>query len=271
MERASKFKSLVRYLKHWTILKFAPRKNRVYTQFQRFPNQYRALIERVIPKIRSRKQSGEPLEIVVFGCCSGAEPISLSSTMKKNFPDLQFSIRAYDIVPDVIDRAKDPHYSAEEVFSGPFVTTEFAAETFDKADQGYRVKPNIFKPISFAVGDMLDRDFISSLGSADLVFAQNVLFHLPAPSARQAFHNLNQLLQPGATLFINGMDMDMRVKLTKRYGLDPVEYLIEEIHNDARVDRGNGWANAYWGRKPFSRRSKEWIREQCTIYSKARA
>lgn len=268
MEEPSRIKTLLRHIKHWLVVKTAPRKNRVYTQFYRFPNQYRALIERIVPRIRAQRDG--PLQILVFGCCSGAEPISLASVLKKQFPDLDFQIRAYDIVPEVIERAQSPLYSEEEVFQGPFVTDTFVAETFEKTDEGYRVRPELMSHMTFAVGDMLDRVFIEGLGKVDLVFAQNVLFHLAPASARRAFANLNLTLRPGSALFINGMDVDMRVKLTKKFYLDPLEYLIEEIHNDARVDRGNSWAAAYWGRKPFSRRSREWIREHCTIYSKAR-
>jgi len=155
------------------------------------------------------------------------------------------------------------------VHQGPFVTEEFVGETFDLVDGRYRVKPEILRPISFRVGDMLDPGFIASLGQADLVFAQNVLFHLPAKNARRAFANLQQLMHSDSALFVNGMDIDMRVQLTKKFELQPEDYLIEEIHNDARQDRGDGWAGAYWGRKPFSRRSREWIREHCTIYRKA--
>ena len=267
MEKSSRLKNFLRHIKHWLILKTAPRKNRVYTQFYRFPHQYRALVEKVVPKLIEGGRG--PMKIVVFGCCSGAEPISLAAVLRKNFPELDFHISAYDIVPEVIERAQDPTYSREEVYQGPFVTEEFVRENFVAEGDRYRVKPEIMATITFAVGDLLERAFMADLGKFDLVFAQNVLFHLPATNARLAFANLNLLLQPGSALFINGMDVDMRVKLTRKFYLDPVEYLIEEIHNDARVDRGSGWASAYWGRKPFSRASREWIREHCTIYSKA--
>ena len=98
--------------------------------------------------------------------------------------------------------------------------------------------------------------------------AQNVLFHLPRQRAREAFDNLTALLKPKSALFINGMDTDMRIQLTKKSGLEPLDYLVEEIHEDARVDRGNAWAGSYFGRQPFSRSSRDWLRKYCTIYFK---
>ncbi|WGL18223.1 methyltransferase domain-containing protein [Microbulbifer bruguierae] len=267
MDSPSRLKNFIRHIKHWLIVKTAPRQNRIYTQFYRFPHQYQALVERVVPQMLNARES--PLRILVFGCCSGAEPISLSAVLHRHFPQLEYRIEAFDLVPSVIERAQNPCYSRDEVYQGPFVREDFVGETFDIEDGVYRVKPEILQPISFHVGDMLDENFIAALGQADLVFAQNVLFHLPATNARRAFANLQRLLHPGAALFINGMDTEMRVQLTKKFQLQPEAYLIEEIHNDARQDRGDAWAGAYWGRKPFTRRSREWIREHCTIYRKA--
>ncbi|WP_160326965.1 CheR family methyltransferase, partial [Thiomicrospira sp. XS5] len=88
------------------------------------------------------------LQILVFGCCSGAEPISLASVLKKQFPDLDFHIRAYDIVPEVIERAQSPLYSEEEVFQGPFVTDEVVAQTFETTEEGYRVRPDLMSHIT---------------------------------------------------------------------------------------------------------------------------
>jgi len=265
--------NVLRRLKHQFILRFAKRQNRVYTQFFRFPNQYRALNERVVAHLRPGHVDArtEPLEILVFACCSGAEAFSLAYVLQKNFPGLKFHIRAFDLVPEVIERARSAMFTRDEVYQGPFVTEEFVREAFDVVDGGtYRVKGAIAETISFAVGDLLDKRFMESLGKADIVVAQNVLFHLPRPNARVAFGLLDNALKPGAALFVNGMDTDMRIDLTRKSSLQPLDYLVEEIHNDARVDRGSGWAGAYWGRKPFSRKSREWLREHGTIYYKAR-
>ena len=263
----SKIKTLLRHIKYRLVLKFKPRQNRVYTQFYRFPNQYKALVERIIPRYQSTAET--PLDIVMFACCSGAEAFSLSKILQENFPTLRFRIRAFDIVEEVIQQAHSGTFSKDEVYASPFITEDFVATAFtaDK-DDNYQIKPHIAEPVEFAVGDMLDKSFIESLGKFDLVIAQNVLFHLPQSQSRIAFAHLCDLLKRDSTLFINGMDTDMRIKLTKLYKLQPLEYLIEEIHNDARVDRGAGWAGAYWGREPFSRNAKEWIRKHCTIYIK---
>ena len=268
--KSTKFWNFLRHIKYGLIVRFAPRKNRVYTQFYRFPHQFKALVEKVIPFLRDKNQSSadKPLEIAVFACCTGAEPITFSSVLQQHFPDQALKIRAFDIVDEVVERAKESVFSKDEVYSGPFVSNDFVEQTFDLIDGEYRVKPHISSSISFAVGNMLDSKFMDELGKFDLVMAQNVLFHLPRPQARDAFANLTKLLKPKAALFINGMDTDMRVELTKKFDLQPLEYLVEEIHEDARVDAGSAWAGRYFGRQPFSRSSKDWLRKYCTIYYK---
>ena len=185
----SEFKNLLRHIKYRLILKFKPRQNRVYTQFYRFPNQYKALVERVIPRYQKAKVA--PLEIVMFACCSGAEAFSLSNLLQENFPDLPFRIRAFDIVEEVIRQARTGTFSKDEVYASPFITEELVAATFNiDKENNYHVKPHIAEPIEFAVGDMLDKSFIGSLGQFDLVIAQNVLFHLPQTQSRIAFAHL---------------------------------------------------------------------------------
>lgn len=261
----------VRKLKHDLIVRYAKRENRIYTQFNRFPHQLRALVEQVVPQLRPNGTGAdaEPLDIVVFACCSGEEAFTLSHVLRRHFPELRYRIRGYDIVSGVIEKAKAGIFTREEAAWGPFVTDELVAEMFDPAGDGLlRVKTAISEPITFAVGNLLDKSFIDSLGKVDLLFAQNVLFHLPRPQAREAFRNINAALSAGGALFINGVDTDMRADMTRQLGLEPLEYLVEEIHNDARVDRGNGWASDYVGRKPFSRRGRDWLRRQGTIFLK---
>jgi chemotaxis methyl-accepting protein methylase len=147
------------------------------------------------------------------------------------------------------------------------VNDEFVNGLFDSDQTTCRVKPELAAVASFEVGDITDAAYMDRLPRSDFVFAQNVLFHLPRPVAKVAFKNLVSVLQKGGALFVNGMDTDMRIKLTKQHGLEPVPERIAEIHEDARVDRGTNWANSYWGREPL-KMSGEWVRKYCTIYVK---
>jgi chemotaxis protein methyltransferase CheR len=249
-------------------VRFAPRQNHIYSQFYRFPRQLEVLCDHVLPRIlASRADKERPLEVLVFACCGGEEAYTLASLLAQRAPGVPLRVRGYDIVPDLIAQAKQGTYTREHVYSSPFMTDGFVAGLFNVDGDTHTVKPEVAAVTSFEVGDITNAAAMATLPKSDLVFAQNVLFHLPRPVAREAFKNLVSVMRPGAALFVNGMDTDMRVKLTKQYGLEPVPERIVEIHEDARVDRGAHWAHSYWGREPF-KKSGDWVRKYCTIYFK---
>ena len=64
------------------------------------------------------------------------------------------------------------------------------------------------------------------------------------------------------------MDYDQRAALTRRARLRPLDYKIEQIHNDALSERAVGWPFGYWGLEPFSRYFIGWRRRYATIYLK---
>jgi chemotaxis methyl-accepting protein methylase len=250
---------------------FQPRQNHIYTQFCRFPSQCEVLVEDILPRLLAKRgvARDEPLEIAVFACCSGEEAYTLAYVLATRLPGLSFRVRGYDIVPAVIAQAKLGSYTREHVYSGPFVSEAFVTGLFEVRDDTHTVRPQFASLVSFEVGDMTDAAFMDRLPRSDLVFAQNVLFHLPRPVAKRAFENLVSLLGSGGSLFVNGMDTDMRSRLTRHHDLEPVTLRIAEIHEEARVDRGAHWANSYWGREPL-KMSGDWVRKYCTIYSKKR-
>lgn len=260
-----------RTLKYKLRLRFQPRKNQIYSQFYRFPHQYRVLREEVLPAqgFPAGTDSAEKLNVLMFGTCHGDELYSLSSELHAHSPRLSYDIRAFELVEELVTKTRSAAYTEEEVRFGAFVDDAFIDRTFDRADDQvplYRVKPHLVRPTYCAQGDILDSTFMEQLAPAHLVFAQNLLFHLPRNRVASAFENLCRLVSPGGYLFINGMDTDVRIRLTKRLGLEPVATLVEEIHEDARVDRGDSWAGYYFGREPFSRRSKDWLRKYATIF-----
>jgi chemotaxis protein methyltransferase CheR len=248
---------------------FQPRKNHIYTHFYRFPNQYAVLLEHILPRLLMERDAAKdgPLEVAVFACCSGEEAYTLAYVLATHAPGLPIRIRGYDIVPEVIAQAKLGSYAREHVRSSPFVPPDFLEGLFDAQGETCTVKPQFSSLVSFEVGDITDADFMGRLARSHLIFAQNVLFHLPRPVAKRAFGNLVGMLRPGGTLFVNGMDVDMRAKLTKHYNLEPVTERITEIYEDSRVDRGARWADSYWGREPL-KKSGDWVRKYCTIFSK---
>ena len=254
-------------LKYRSRLLFQKRKNRVYTKFFRSPNQFAVLREKVIPFVRNGP-ADETLRIVVLGCSTGAEPFSIASELRSAFPDLQFKIKAFDLVPDVVAKAKTAEYTREDVHLNPLVTDEFISRTFDIDGDTYRVKEDLRQHVEFGEINVLEPGVLEKCGKAQLVFAQNFLFHLEPPDARRAFETIVGLLEDHAALLIDGMDTGMRVQMTTKFDLEPVEDRIREVHEDARLDRGANWSSCYWGRPPFDSSAPDWQRRFGTVFLK---
>lgn len=243
---------------------YADRSDKTFTRFMRVPTQFEALTDAVVPRVLAQK-TNEALRIVVMGCSNGSEAFSIASVLCRKYPSLDFAIDAYDLSEEMIAEAKSGRYPRDQVVTAHLPSNDFVTSTFDADGDAYVVKPGIARRVSFGVADLFDSSAIQRIGTADIVFAQNVLINFPRPRAREAFQQVVRLLGPRAALFIDGMDIDLREKLTRAAGLHPLDYKIREIHDDARVIRGEVWPWVYWGLEPFAE-SRNWRERYATIY-----
>jgi chemotaxis protein methyltransferase CheR len=260
------FARAVKHLEHAFTLRFARRRNYIFTKFCRLPAQLDVLATDVVDFVRS--PDGSEIRIIVFGCSIGAEPYSIASVLRTRRPDVAFRMECFDIEPAVIARAEAARYDASELETSPPLTPDFVASTFDRVDDmgGVVVKPEIARSVRFAVGNVLDASLIERIGRADIVVAQNFLYHLPRPEAERGFANLVALLRPRAALLVDGADMDMRARVTDAAGLRPCTTDLERIHGESRIERGYAWPRVYWGLEPFDARRSDAARRFATIF-----
>ena len=250
---------------HWRIVRFAPRRNDPFTRFLRLPTQFEALVGPVLDFLAL--PAGAPLRMICAGCSNGAETVTIAATLAHHRPGLAFHIDAFDIDPAVLAVASAAEYTEQQVRGGnPFMTDAFVSRVFDVDGDRYRVKPEILGHLTYGPGSLLDADYIAHLGRADVVFAQNFLFHLPRRLNAAALRSLCAMLEPRAALFIEGMDEDLRVKLTRRAGLRPLAYRIERIHAEGRERRGAFWPWHYTGLEPWDPARRNRDRWYGTIY-----
>lgn len=254
-----------RSLRHRLILQFDDREDRTFTRFLRLPTQYEVLAGPVMDFLGVDPEAGE-LSLIVLGCSKGAEAYSIASTLCAELPGLRFTIRAVDVKEAVIRQARQGTYSAEELFTHKGITQEFVQSTFVQENGRFVVRQEVKERVSFDVVDLLDSDSARSLGQADVVFMQNLLVNLKRPRAIAAFRNACSMLKPRSVLFVDGMDLDLRSKLTRRYGLEPFTYRLDRIYGEAREERGAGWPYNYWGVEPFLLHRRDWLRRYGTIF-----
>ncbi len=256
----------------WRTLRFkitlltSQRRNYHFTSFLRMPSQFEALSGPVLEfllKDKTRKM----LKITVLGCSTGAEAYSIAAVLRGHHPDLAFIVHAYDIDKGCIDKARGACYTSEEVLKNELLTSDFMNTTFDKGNGSYVIKEDIRKHVHFDLADALDPELQGQVGVSDIVYAQHFLIHLGKTLATKAFNNICSLLDARAALFISEPDLDLRQKLTRRNGLMPLEYKVEEIHNEVSINC-KGWPYVYYGCEPFMTRKKDWQRRYSTIFLK---
>jgi chemotaxis methyl-accepting protein methylase len=242
------------------------RVNSHFTGFQRLPTQYDGFVGPVVERLVQRRGAHAELAVAVHGCSNGSEAYTVASLLMAARPDVAFRVRAFDLVPDVVEHARAARYAEDEVFNNKHLRPGFLESTFDRDGAGYVVKPAIRERVDFGVADVLSGGLAVTAGDADVVFAQNFLFHLDRATCRRALENLRTLVRPGGALFVDGVDLDLRHAFVRRHGLEPLDYEIEAIHDEARWARAVGWPYHYWGLEPFMTVSRDWRARYATAF-----
>ncbi len=242
-----------------------------YTCFFRSPLQLEALCGPVIDHLMDRGAKGRKLRVLVFACSNGAEAYTMASALMKSHPDLDFRIEASDLHQEMIDQATSGSYSRDEVFQSEYIGDEFVAATFDPVGDRFVVKQKIKDRVSFSCADLLSSSLRQQFKPADIVVAQNVLFHLAPDAARIAFKNVADLLETRSALFIEGADLDLKIGLTEEDRLSPLTFKYREIYEHSRSHIALAWWNHYYGAEPYSALRSNRQRRYSSIFLKGQS
>lgn len=253
--------------RHRALLESAERtQSYTYTCFYRAPEQLRTVSGPVLEYL-GFPATDRRLDILVFAASNGAEVYTLASWLMQQCPNLDFHITASDLHPHMVERCVEADYSAAEALQSDYITQEFVEATFDRSGERYLVKPAIKAKTTFTQANLLDRKQLEQkFEAADIVLAQNVLFHLAPDNATIAFENCVRLLRSRAALLIEGMDPDLRIDLTRRHELQPLAANQKKIYNETRVHTPPDWWNHYWGSEPYLPLRKDKKRRYGTIF-----
>lgn len=221
-----------------------------YTCFLRSPSQLQLLTGPILDYLGRP----DPLTITLLACSNGAEAYTLASWLRQVVPWLNFEIRASDLHDAMVTRAATGRYSRAEVLHSAYLTEDFLKSTFLPDGDDFIVRPEVRAQVSFSQADLLDGDGLRArFGQAPLVVAQNVLFHLSPDDAERAFDNLVSLAAPRSVLMVEGMDLDVRERVTARHGLEPFTENERRIYEETRIHTPPHWWRVYWGTEPYLR------------------
>jgi hypothetical protein len=232
-----------------------------FTRFLRSRGQLEVLRDIV------RSFEGQCLRLAVVGCSTGAEVYSAAYVVKSTRPDLDVAIIGLDLDADVVCRARQGVYAmqAPEV---AWLSSDESAALFDERDGALSVKPWIRRGIAWTVADARQPPIAMEPGAYHVLLVNNLLIHMDTRAAESCLRTLARLVAPNGSLFVSGMDLDLKTRLLPRLGFSVVPNRIEEIHN--RDSKRLDWPWSYWGLEPLDRSRPDWESRYGTVYRLAR-
>ena len=216
----------------------------------------------LIRRLLKRKAKGTTLRVTVLGCSTGAEAYSVAWRIRSARPDLNLILHGVDISREAVEFAKCGKYSpTTPQLSGTQIceamTADELEEVFDRDGNLLTVKPFVKDGIQWRVGDAGAPEILDEIGPQEMVVANNFLCHMSPPDAERCLRNITRLVSPKGYLFVSGIDLNVRAKVADDLGLEPVEELLEAIHDgDSYLRRY--WPGQYAGLEPLNKRRQDW-------------
>jgi len=137
------------------------------------------------------------------------------------------------------------------------VTAAEMEEMFQTSEEIVKVQPWIKEGIEWHVADVGDEETIRTLGPQDIVVANNFLCHMEPPDAERCLRNIARFTTPQGYLFVGGIDLDVRTKVARVLGWEPLQELLEEIH-DGDIYLRRYWPSLYAGLEPLDKTRPDW-------------
>ena len=252
--------SLVRWYGHrlnWLARKHNTRKQAVATLFLR----NRPELE-LIRRLVDRWKSTDVLRAAVLGCSTGAEAYSVAWSIRRARPDMRVALRGVDISEEAVGKAELGVYTSPvSEFTRTAVlermTEPEIADLFDRDGEWMVVKSWAREGVDWCVGDVRDAAMAESLGTREMIVANNFLCHMDPDEAEKCLRRIGRLVSAGGYLFVSGVDLDVREKVARESGWKPVEELLEEIHEGDPILRKQ-WPCDYSGLEPLDTKRGNW-------------
>ncbi len=175
------------------------------TDFFREPEHFDFLVEKAIPDLVARNQSGRPLLIWSAGCSTGEEPYTLAMLLNEcaeRHPGFRFTILATDISTTVLAKAAHGVFRSEVVGPvPPDLRRKYFMRSRDRDANVLRVVPELRQLVEFRRLNFMDADFGLSQ-KADVIFCRNVIIYFDRPTQERIVQKLAAQLVPGGYAFV---------------------------------------------------------------------
>jgi chemotaxis protein methyltransferase CheR len=188
------------------------------TDFFREAGHFELLVQKAIPDVLARNQSGRQLLIWSAACSTGEEPYTLAMVLNDfglNHAGFRFQVLATDISTTVLAKAKLGVYSYDVVRPVPQdMQRRYFMRSRDPDSKELRVVPELRGLVEFRRLNFMDADFGLS-ERADVIFCRNALIYFDRPTQEKILQKLTRHLMPAGYLFVGHAETlhDMDVPL----------------------------------------------------------
>jgi chemotaxis protein methyltransferase CheR len=175
------------------------------TDFFREPGHFDFLVEKALPDLTARNESGRPLLIWSAGCSTGEEPYTLAIVLSEyalTHPGFRFRILATDICTTVLAKAETGVYSNEVI--SPVLAAlrrKYFMRSHDPSSNRVRVVPELRRLVEFRRLNFMDADF-GMVEKADAIFCRNVIIYFDRPTQERILRKLSSHLAPHGYMFV---------------------------------------------------------------------
>lgn len=167
------------------------------SEFFRNPDRFTALRDSYLPALLARRRS---LRVWSAGCSIGAEIYSVALLLHELAPRRGHQLLATDIDEQVLLRARNGQYEAEEIKGVP---APLRLRYFQQVGSRWQVVPAVKQSIQFRRHDLLRDPFPTDL---DLILCRNVVIYFTDEAKTQLYQRFAASLQSGGILFIGATE-----------------------------------------------------------------
>jgi chemotaxis protein methyltransferase CheR len=173
------------------------------TSFFRFPAQFEALREQVLPQIAAnRTGDNRTLRIWSAGCSTGEEPYSIAMTFLDSGLEAtgwRCEVMGTDVSTKALGVAKTALYPERAVAGLP---PDVVRRHFIREDDGYRVASSVRSLVDFGYHNLIKEPYpLALMGNWDVIFCRNVTIYFKLESTKRVVQNFFSSLNPGGYLF----------------------------------------------------------------------
>ncbi len=175
------------------------------TQFFRDPDAWKALAEKVLPRITERVPEHETIRVWVAGCATGEEAYTLGMLLHSHLvstksPTRNFRLFATDIRRDSLSFARRGEYPEAACSHVPL---ELRERYFERQGENLVVRRSLRDAITFAPHNLLTDPPFTRL---DLATCRNMLIYLDKEGQQRVVARLRSSLRDGAFLMLGSSE-----------------------------------------------------------------